>query len=211
MTWGTEKRCTSCGIHKEPADFDEYPSFITGIGGWCAECVNKKRSISPLDEQILRMVHHDFEALSLNDAAWELATSDSKEDIAEARKIILEALDRIRIVDKKYRLKLLPILTPLEADCCEVYMSAYTTYAAVAKYLSTRYGRKVTKYAVDKAINRAKEKGFDLIPKRFRNPNEPTKRMVRYNDELMSMAVWSPEAWCGPEKGFVSCRVLRQF
>lgn len=211
MTWGQPRKCTSCGIYKEPSDFSEYPSFITGIDGWCAECVNKKRSISPLDEQIFRMVHHDFEALSLNDAAWELAVSDSEEDIAEARKIISGALDRIRIVDKKYRLKLFPILTPLEADCCEAYMSAYTTHAAVAKYLSTQYGKPVSKNAVSKALNRARDKCFYIPKKRFRNPSEPTKRMVRYNDELMSMAVWSPEAWCGPEKGFVSCRVKRQF
>ena len=211
MTWGDKKRCASCGAYEDPSDFNEYPPEITGIKDWCRDCVNKKRSLSPLDEQILRMVHHEFEALSLNDAAWELATSDSKEDIAEARKIISEALDRIRIVDKKYRLKLFPILTPREADCCEAYMSAYTTYAAVAEYLSIRYGRTVSKNAVSKLIKSAKDKCFYIPKKRFRNPNEPTKRMVRYNDELMSMAVWSPEAWCGPEKGFVSCRVLKQF
>lgn len=211
MAWGNKKYCVSCNRWKEPADFNQYPPEIAGIDGWCAKCVGKKRSISPLDEQIFRMVHHDFEALSFGDAAWELATSDSLEDITKARKIISEALARIAVVDKKYRLSLLPVLTPLEADCCEAYMSAYTTHAAVAKHLSVRYDKTLSANAVGKAIERAEEKGFYLIPKHFRNPGEPSKRMVRWNDKLMSFAVWSPEAWHGPEKGFVSCRVLRQF
>ena len=62
------------------------------------------------------------------------------------------------------------------------------THANIAKYLSSfeDFGT-VSTYGVTKAIARAKDKGFYVPPKRFRNPNGP--KMLRYDDAWMAVFV----------------------
>lgn len=187
--WGTPQRCMSCGVYKNPADFDQYPPEITGVKGWCAECVNKKRIISPLQEQILRMVHQDFEALSFDDAAWSLATSDSKEDMAEARRIISKALAEVRAITDRLRIPLFPILTKFERDCVQLFVNDNMKQSDIATRLSARetYGD-ISKNAVTKAIGRCRTKGLWIAPKRFRG-NGPGNRILRFDDRYMGAFV----------------------
>lgn len=161
-----KRRCLIC---------DEWTEF-TGYrkNNICPVCRNK-RTITEFQEQAIRACHHDFDCLTLKEASDKLEVSIAK---------INEALDAVRKITTKLRIALFPILTGLEADCCELFINNYMTHAEIAKELSASGGDYVVStYGVSKAIARAKAKGLYVPSKKFRNPHGP--KMLHYDDTWM--------------------------
>lgn len=160
------RRCIICD---EWAEFDGYRR-----NSICPVCLGK-RLITEFQEQALRCCHHDFDCLTLKEAADELNVPIIR---------ITEALDIVKKITTKLRIPLFPILTGLEADCCERFINNYMTHAEIAKELSSyKDYDPVSKYGVTKAIARARAKGLYVPSKKYRNPSGP--KMLHYDSAWM--------------------------
>lgn len=173
-TWSNKKHCCVCSEWKGPEAFDSYPSIIINADNWCRECMSK-RDISPRQEEIIRLRHHDLGFChTQKETADELGLSIS--DISDAENQVRKIMEKLRIKD------FFPILTELEAEACSCYINEDMIQAQIATYLtSLKYLGSVSKNSVTQAIGRARAKGFYVPKKRFRGPG----KMVRYNPDWM--------------------------
>ncbi len=168
--WGKKRRCVVCNVWKWPREYDEYSSTIIDASDWCRECMSK-RDISPRGEECIRLAHHDLGYChTQKEVAEELGLSEAtvSNELAEVRKVAPS---------------LFPLLTELEAECCDCYINEGMIQANVAIYLtSLKYLGPVTKGTVASAIARARAKGFHVMAKRFRGPG----KMLRFDNLWMS-------------------------
>lgn len=116
-----------------------------------------KRVITEHQEQILRLVHHDFDGLSQVEAAKKLGISQSA---------ISNALVRI----KKIMPQMFPLLTKIEIERYHLYAIEGWSVNNIAEYLE------VTPDSVYKALKRAKDKGM-FFPK-------PKDKVLSYNSGI---------------------------
>lgn len=100
-----------------------------------------KRLITKREEQIFKLVHHDFDGLSQIEAAQQLGIS---------RSTVSHALARV----KKVLLQYFPILTKLEAKCYHYYMIEGWSVFDIAKYIDK------SQNMIYEALHRAKNKGM---------------------------------------------------
>ena len=176
MGYNDKKYCVVCNTWKPQDAFDNYPSTIIDASDWCRECMSK-RDISPRGEEIIRCCHHDFGyCWTQKEAAEELGLSPAtiSSELAKVRKVAPS---------------LFPLLTELEAECCDRYINDGMIQADIAIYLTSlkdengnNYLGTVTKGTVASAIARARAKGFYVMAKRFRGPG----KMLRFDDLWMS-------------------------
>lgn len=115
------------------------------------------RLITKRQEQILRLVHHDFEGLPQAETARRLGISQSA---------ISDALARI----KKIMPQMFPILTKLEAERYHLYCVEGWNVDEIAE----RFG--ITPDSVYKALQRAKDKGACFT--------EPKGRVLQYSPDM---------------------------
>ncbi len=116
-----------------------------------------KRLITKRQEQILRLVHHDFDGLSQTEAAKKLNISQS---------VISDVLERI----KKVMPHFFPILTKLEAKRHHLYCVEGWSVEEIAEHFE------VTPDSVYKALQRAKGKGACFT--------EPKGRVLSYSPDM---------------------------
>ena len=100
-----------------------------------------KRLITERQEQILRLVHHDFDGLSQTEAAKKLGISQS---------VISDALKRVEEVFPHF----FPILTKSEAKCYHFYMTEGWSIDELAEHFE------LTLNSIYKTLQRAKDKGM---------------------------------------------------
>lgn len=100
-----------------------------------------KRLITKRQEQILRLVHHDFDGLTQAEAAQQLNVSQST---------ISNALKRIEEVIPDF----FPILSKLEAKCYHLFMTKGWPVNEIAEHLDQSVN------AIYKTLQRAKDKGM---------------------------------------------------
>ena len=100
-----------------------------------------KRLITERQEQILRLVHHDFDGLSQTEAAKKLGVSQS---------VISDVLKRVEEVLPHF----FPILTKLEARIYHLYMIEGWGIDELAEHLG------LTLNSIYKTLQRAKDKGM---------------------------------------------------
>ena len=99
-----------------------------------------KRLITKREEQIFKLVHHDFGGLSQVEAAQQLGIS---------RSTISHALARVKKALPQY----FPILTKLEAKCYHYYMIEGWSVSDIAEYMDK------SQNMIYEALHRAKNKG----------------------------------------------------
>ena len=134
-----------------------------------------KRDISAQDEEIIRLRHHDLGfCYTRQETANELGIDVS--DVSAAEDRVRKTIEKLHIKD------FFPILTELEAECCDLFINSDMIQIDIAKYLtSLKDLGLVTKSSVQKAIARARGKLFYVPKKCFRGPG----KMVRYNPTWM--------------------------
>ena len=108
-----------------------------------------KRLITKRQEQILRLVHHDFDGLSQAEAAYQLNVSQS---------VISDTLKRIEEIMPQ----IFPILTKLEAKCYHLFMTEGWPVDKIAEHLDQSIN------AIYKTLQRAKDKGMFFSDKKGR-------------------------------------------
>lgn len=113
-----------------------------------------KRLITKRQEQILRLVHHDFDGLTQAEAAQQLSVPQST---------ISNALKRIEEVMPDF----FPILSKLEAKCYHLFMTEGWLVNEIAEHL----GQSIN--AIYKTLQRAKDKGMFF--------NDTKGRVLSYN------------------------------
>ena len=116
-----------------------------------------KRSITKRQEQILRLVHHDFDGLTQAEAAQRLNVSQSA---------ISNALKRI----KKIMLQMFPILSKLEAQTYHLFMTEGWPINEIAEHLDQSIN------AIYKTLQRAKDKGMYF--------SDTKGRVLSYNPKM---------------------------
>ncbi len=169
--WGEKRRCIICSTWKWPAEYDEYPSIIIDASDWCRDCMSV-RDISPRSEEVIRLAHHD------------LGYCHTQKEVAEELGISEATVSNELAKVKEVAPQLFPLLTELEAECCDCYANEGMTQRDTATHLtSLKYLGSVTTNAVAQAIRRARGKG--AICRRGRCPS----KMLRFNDVWMSKRV----------------------
>lgn len=116
-----------------------------------------ERLITEKQEQILRLVHHDFEGLSQAEAAKKLNISQAA---------ISDALVRI----EKVMPQIFPILTKLEVERYHLYCIEGWSIKDIAEHFG------LTPDSIYKALKRARDKGM-FFP-------EPKGKMLSYNSDM---------------------------
>ena len=100
-----------------------------------------KRLITKREEQIFKLVHHDFGGLSQVEAAQQLGIS---------RSTISHALARVKKTLPQY----FPILTKLEAKCYHYYMIEGWSVFDIAEYMDK------SQNMIYETLHRARDKGM---------------------------------------------------
>ena len=116
-----------------------------------------KRLITEQQEQILRLVHHDFDGLTQTEAAQRLNVPQSA--ISNALKYIEEVMPDF-----------FPILTKLEAQIYHHYMIEGWSVDEIAEHIG------LTPNSVYKTLKRAKDKGMYFT--------ETKGRVLSYNSNM---------------------------
>jgi len=101
--------------------------------------------ITKQEEEIFRLVHHDFEGVSVSEAAKRLGISQST---------VSRALSRL----KKKAPQLFPILTPYQKFIYDCIVEKGLTHQAIADLI----GKK--KSTVEKTVEAIRRKGFTFAP-----------------------------------------------
>ncbi|KKN19135.1 hypothetical protein LCGC14_0948910 [marine sediment metagenome] len=122
-----------------------------------------KRAITKRQEQILRLVHHDFDGLSQTEAAVKLGVNQS---------VISDALKRVEKAFPHF----FPILTRLEAERHHLYCVEGWSVEEIAEHFE------VTPDSIYKALQRAKGKGACFT--------EPKGRVLSYSPDMDADVVY---------------------
>lgn len=117
----------------------------------------KKRLITIRQEQILKLVHHDFKGLSQSEAARKLGITQSA---------ISDALKQV----KKIMPQFFPLLTKIEAERYHLYCIEGWPVNEIAEHSG------LTPDSVYKALQRARDKGARFA--------EPKGRALRYDPSM---------------------------